>query len=206
MSVLLMMRTTRPLTVDRNGVKLWGRHFSAPELMHRQREKLYARYDPKLIGQIYLFDLQDRLVCVAKRLDLLAWGATHEDVRDRIKAKHQFRKFAKSYIETSELLTGDPLENIALQRQRAAAERTAGPIDPIDPDGGKQSPKIKLFRSALADTQAQLQRSAIAAGLERSAGGDPRNNGLHDLPDVAEAPSLTVTNANADDVFDTLDV
>ena len=200
--ILLMMRTTKPLTVGRNGVRLWRRDFNAPELMHRQGKKVYARYDPKLIGQIYLFDADDRLVCVAKRLDLIAWGATHDDVRDRIKAKRRFRKVAKSYAETSELLTGDPIENIALQRQHAAAIKTAGPDDPSDPDGGKTAPTVKLFRSALADTQAQLRRSAIAAGLERAGERDPMN----DLPDVAEAAPAGVHAVDADDVFDALDV
>jgi len=194
---LLMMRTTRPLTVGRNGVQLFGRKYHAPELFERVGQKVYARYDTAEIGRLYVHDLEDRLICVAERRDLLAWGATHEDVRTRQRAKKRYRQAARAAAQTADLLAGDPLRNIALQRR--AAEAAGGRRDePTPPDGGEPI-TVRAWRTALADTAEQLRRLPVAAGGEGDAG---RPSAEVDLPEAAPPEDAGA----ADETFDSLDL
>ncbi|HUX03062.1 MAG TPA: Mu transposase C-terminal domain-containing protein [Phycisphaerae bacterium] len=163
--ILLMMRTSDTRTVARNGVKHWGLYFNSPELMGIQGRKVYLRFDPAEIGRVYVHDLRDRLICVAQRTDLLAWGASHDDIKARMRLKAQHRKSAASFRETHEVLAGgqaDALKNIARQRQ-AAAERGCPP-----PDGGGEGATVRYFRTALADTAETLKRLPRAVGMEGS--------------------------------------
>ncbi|MBN1943708.1 MAG: Mu transposase C-terminal domain-containing protein [Phycisphaerae bacterium] len=161
---LLMMRTTDPRTVGRNGISLWGRSYHSPELFGYLKKRVYARFDPNEVGRVYIFDMSDRFICIAERKDLMSYGATHEDIQQAMHAKARYRKMAQSYAEHSALVSqGDVVGNIARQRQAAEAERAERPERPTDPDGGQ--PHILAFRSVLADAQEAIShRLAAAAG------------------------------------------
>lgn len=209
---LLMMRAEKPRTVGRNGVKVFGYHYNAPELFAYLGRKVHVRYDPAAIGRLVIQTLTGELLCVAARHDLLEWGAKGEDVRKRMRLKTQRRRAAESYKQTSELLTGDAIQNIALQRQateRASAEHD----DPTDPAGGGESkPTIRVFRTVFAETAEQLRTGRVAAGAEHHA--DPGrasasafyaiDEPVADVPDLA-APTAASPSGD-DDVFDELEV
>lgn len=212
--ILLMMRTTEPRLVRRNGIHLFGRWFNAPELFAYKGRKVYARFDPAQVGILYIHDLDDSLVCVAHRKDMLAWGASHADLRNAHRLKSQHRRAAAAYAETSELVTGDPLQNIALQRQAAEQDAAQRPAPPEPPAGEQRS--LKLFRSVLADTAEQLGRLPVAVGGEGDTGRRVsasdffgRSRTMNDVPDVAapapEGPAGQATDEE-DEIFDDLDV
>jgi putative transposase len=184
---LLMMRTTEPRVVGRNGVSLWGRNYHSPELFGFLGKKVYARFDPQETGRVYLFDLQDRFVAVAERKDLMAWGATHDDIKQAKRAKAHYRRMARAYAEQSDLVNkGDVLQNVSLQRQAAEAERAERNPSPDPPDGEKR-PKVIAFRSVLAETHEALQTRLPAA-----AGGPEPSRRRRVLEDFRTAPSPEV--------------
>lgn len=204
--ILLMMRTSTPRVVGRNGIKMFGYSFNAPELFGFQGKKVYARYDIQQIGKLYIHDLKDRLICVALRQDLMGWNASHEDVRTRMKLKAQHRKAAASFRDTSDILTGDAIQNIALQRQQAQA---VAQHDGDDGGDGERMPRIQMFRSALADSAEAVQDLRRVVGI----GGDnfpvpvqpAARSPKEKMDDFFTTPQPQAANSG-DDVFDTLDI
>lgn len=203
---LLMMRTSDARVVGRNGISLWGRSYHSPDLFGYLKKKVYARFDPKEVGRVYIFDLSDRFICIAERKDLMAYGATHEDIKQSMHAKSRYRKMVQSYKDHSDLVhSGDVIGNIARQRQAAEAERNER-TNPPDPDGG-QPAKIIAFRTVLADAQEAINhRLAAAAG-----GPEParRHVGFREFLGVKEPVIATMPQPrqpDADDVFDNLEM
>lgn len=56
---LFMMRTTKTLSVQRNGVRLFGKNFWSQELVEHQGKQVYARYDPNSIDTLYIYSASD---------------------------------------------------------------------------------------------------------------------------------------------------
>jgi hypothetical protein len=167
--ILLMMRSTEAKAVHANGVSMWGRWFMAPELWGYQGKGrcVRVRFDPKDIATLYVYDLKDALICEARRSDLMAWGAAHEDVKRHQKVRAQHKRFAASYRQTSDLLTGDAVQNIALQRRAVELANKARPAP--TPPGGGEPVHLRYFRTAFAEAA-----EAVAARATGTDGATPR--------------------------------
>lgn len=121
---LFMMRTSKPLKVQRNGIWLFGRWYYSPELAPHQEHMVYVRYELQQVGTVYVFDTEDRFLCTAANREALAWGATADDIRQAMKEKKQTRQRAKAYKDAvaKEVMQPDPLRRVIEARQEAKEE------------------------------------------------------------------------------------
>lgn len=93
---LFMMRTTRELKVQRNGVRLFDKHFWSPELVEHQGKLVYARYNPDAIDMVYIYNASDDIfICEAYNRELK--GSSSDDYRELNSRKKAIRKFVKEY-------------------------------------------------------------------------------------------------------------
>jgi len=119
---LLLMRQTEPRLVRRNGV--WvndhGLWYRSAELLRRQGERVYLRYDLAEVGRAFAFDEADRFICEATARPALAWGARQEDVRAALAEKRAHKRQAQAYRKLREEVVREPH---ALKR---AVERRKG--------------------------------------------------------------------------------
>ncbi|MDI3480823.1 MAG: putative transposase [Tepidanaerobacteraceae bacterium] len=154
---LLMMRTSKPLKVQRNGIWLFERWYYSTELAPHQGKKVFARYDIKQIGLIYVFDLEDRFLCEARNKEALAWGATSEDIRNAMKEKKAVRQRARAYKEdvSKVLKEPDPLKRIIELRKKENPETKPDPkiIEIV------RNPEFEKAARGIAEQKSQVAAS-----------------------------------------------
>lgn len=93
---LFMMRTTKVLKVQRNGIRLFGKYFWSPELIEYQGSQVYARYNPDFIDTIYIYSASDDIfLCEAYNNELK--GSSSEDYRELNSRKKAIKNFVKGY-------------------------------------------------------------------------------------------------------------
>lgn len=196
---LLMMRASEPRVVGRNGISLFDRSYHAPELFPLLGQRVYVRYDTRNIGRVYIFTMANEFVCTAERKELIAWGATQEDLRDAHRAKAQYRKTMANLADMAEQANGG-VEAVARRKRRTESERTGRPTPPPpgDPIAEIGQEHIFAFRSAYADAAAALagrkavgsEGAAVDAGRTLRIGPDTvdRQTGevLGDSPSTAD--------------------
>lgn len=129
---LSMMRTTRPLKVQRNGVWFFGRWYKSEELFSLQGQEVYARYDREDISRLYIFDKQDLKICEAVNRELANWDCTasHEDIRAIMKERKRNKEIVKAYKEIINETMAEPDD---LKRIVARAKAEKNLTEPLKP-------------------------------------------------------------------------
>lgn len=134
---LMMLRTSRPKLVERNGFalnirgrKVW---FNSLELHSRWfGKKVYARYDPDDLSSIRIYDEEQAFVMEVPRCDLEAeYGASQEEIARQQHAKARYLRAAQGLAEA--FLPDAPPEEAAALVARFAEENLAGPAAPRRP-------------------------------------------------------------------------
>ena len=128
---LLLMRTTKPLKIQQNGVRIWDDWYRADEMFDRPQDltHLYLRYDPDNLDQVLCFTPDDRLFCTAYSVGRFGWGATAADVRDAHREKSRIRRYTKGCMEALQAAVEEPdlvKQNINKTRPQSTPE-TGGP-------------------------------------------------------------------------------
>lgn len=85
-----LMRTTRAYTVQRNGIRLFDSWYISKEMHAIQTKKVYARYSPENIEEIYIYDEDMRYLFMAYRKVKMQFGASKEDYQ----REYQYKKEA----------------------------------------------------------------------------------------------------------------
>lgn len=93
---LWLMRTTTPYTVQRNGIKILGSWYYSKEMVPLMKQKVYARYSPENINEVYIYSENDRYICMAQRKEKLQFGASKEDYKREAKIKKEALEIAKA--------------------------------------------------------------------------------------------------------------
>ncbi|MCC5912211.1 MAG: Mu transposase C-terminal domain-containing protein [Clostridiaceae bacterium] len=93
---LWLMRTTKPYTVQRNGIKILGSWYYSTDMVPLQKKKVFARYGIEDINTVYIYDEQDVFLCMAYRKEKLQFGASKEDYQREQKLKKEALKTAKA--------------------------------------------------------------------------------------------------------------
>ncbi len=95
---MLFMRTTKPLTVHRNGIKLFNKFFYSTQLMDVLGCKVFARYNPNQINTIYVYnEKDDTFLCVAYCREYNGW--TSEDIKQLKRDKKVLSNVVHTYKE-----------------------------------------------------------------------------------------------------------
>lgn len=174
---LMLMRSTRPQEIGRNGVqitvsgvKLW---YWSPEIHWQQGTKVYVRYDPANLAQVRIYDLEDRFLQVVPMAEdyLRMWGSSKEELQTAQRAKNKVKKAVKTVTENYSRL--DPAERIdaldlVLRHSRMNLESLRlGECDVLEPvranekrlmtasggDGGAVIDMEKMLRNAARNSK-----------------------------------------------------
>ena len=122
---LLMLRNSRMMKVQRNGVKLvlYGEEywFRSDELnWNHLGEKVYFRYNPDDLREVRVYNEQDQFIGTAQQEGALSYfAANKEEARERIRETRKLEKQVKAYKK----LKGIKAENeLSLMMDKAAAQ------------------------------------------------------------------------------------
>ena len=134
---LMMLRTSKPKKVDREGVylnirgkKVW---YNCPELHSLwQEKKVYLRYDPDDLSSVRVYREDGSFILTAPRCELeAAYGATQEEIARQQQLKNKYKRVVQELAAT--LLPDAPPEEAAALVARMAEENLAGPTAKRDP-------------------------------------------------------------------------
>lgn len=89
---LLLQRTSRPVRVGRNGIRLkaTGHDYNSTILFEMIGKEVYARYNSDDVSKVFVYDLEDRFLCTAKCNELAQLG-TQASIQ-LIKEYNQYKK------------------------------------------------------------------------------------------------------------------
>ena len=133
----MMLRTSKPKKVDREGVylnirgkKIW---YNCPELHSLwQEKKVYLRYDPDDLSSVRVYREDGSFILTAPRCELEAkYGATQEEIARQQQLKNKYKRVVQELAAT--LLPDAPPEEAAALVARMAEENLAGPTTPRKP-------------------------------------------------------------------------
>lgn len=162
---LMMLRNSRPVKVNRNGLKLSinGKdlYFISAELLyHHFGEQVYYRYNPDDLKEVRVYDESDRFIGTAQQIATLSYFATKEEVQREMQKIRSFEKMVKAYKKNSGIETDSEL---TLIMEEAARKMALGEdIDPkvIVPIRSSEQP-------ALAEAVGNSERIDYTEALER---------------------------------------
>ena len=152
---LLCLKSTPPLKVTRNGVRTMGVTYDAPELWQRIGDEVTLRIDERDCSSVMVFDLEDRLICIAEEKRKLPFKATGADLKAAHREKARVRRKAKEYHRDVRPRLADDIPDLAARaaRQRAAQRRAEQP-NPTPP-----APSLQPVRSKLESEVAKVERA-----------------------------------------------
>lgn len=132
---LLMLRNSRVIKVQRNGVKLvlYGEEywFRSDELTYNHiGEKVYFRYNPDDLREVRVYNEADQFLCTAQQEGALSYfAANKEEARERIRETRKLEKQVKAYKKLKGIEAEDAL---SLMMDKAAKQ--AKEPEKLDPD------------------------------------------------------------------------
>lgn len=102
MLAMYFKRTTRLLTVGRNGVRVpeLQMYYDSEQLVPYQKKKIYVRYNTDDVREVYCFSKDDEFICTARSVALgnLNQEMTAQNMRELNNKKKQLRRLAKQHI------------------------------------------------------------------------------------------------------------
>ena len=123
---LLMLRNSRIVTLQRNGVKLvlYGEEywFRSDELAwNHLGEKVYFRYNPDDLREVRIYNEDDQFLGTAQQEGALSYfAANKEEARERIRETRKLEKQVKAYKKLKGI---EAEEELSLMMDKAAAQR-----------------------------------------------------------------------------------
>lgn len=155
---LMMLRNTRMQKVGRDGVHLdlYGQKvfFNSSELnFYHFGRKVYFRYDPDDLGEVRVYDDQDRYICTAQQTGTLGYFADKEEVQKAVRENRRYAKTVREWKEQHVKQAHDELELLMWQAEQNQQE------DAVRPD-----PKIIRIISADEKAEREIARAAGEVG------------------------------------------
>lgn len=136
---LMLMRSSRAHTVGRRGVHLdiaGGRiDYWNDDLIHLMLgKKVYFRYDPDNLGEVRIYDLEDRYIMSvpADNEAVLSYNSSKEEVKAAMAKTRRMERVAREYMEHAVLADCDKVTAMELVLKEAQRNRETykGKADP----------------------------------------------------------------------------
>jgi len=99
---LLLMKSSKPVTVGRFGIVAFNGRYRSPELMELQgKGRVFYRYDPADLSILYIYSSENEFLCLAERTDRTAWNdeTAYHEIRTLEKKKKQAIKAQREAAE-----------------------------------------------------------------------------------------------------------
>jgi putative transposase len=191
---LLLMRSSRPVRVQRNGIWAFDRWYWSVELAACHGQEVYYRYALDDLSVIHVLGLQDQYLCSVRRRDLV--GVTSQDHRKYVREKQAIRRVARAYLANRDRQASAPDALAAI----GASIRMERPDGPRPEDPGPRPAVVKPIRTPFEGAARAIkkaeQRAATKARAEQAAAKGQR---LYPGPTGRSAPDPdAVRRENAD--------
>ena len=142
---LYLQRTTKLLTVTRNGVNFEGIRYVSEDTAVIQKKKVHATYIPNEVSTLFLYDSTDNsYLCKAVNAAMLTYHATTEDIKQWKKFKKAVRTAAKDGITVVPVPSFEEyLQREAFKAVEADIAAGASNVTIVDPMDFKNNDRIK---------------------------------------------------------------
>ena len=143
---LMLMRTSKPVTVDRDGVRIPIKgikiDFYDPDFVRQlQGKQVYVRFDPDDLSSVRAYDMDDRFLCELPQSELTAgYLATQDQIAELQAAKRRAERATAEFAAALKL-PDDPQRALELMTTLAARNIADLPV-------GVSAKSIKLVRDA----------------------------------------------------------
>lgn len=161
---LLLMRSSNPVKVTRRGLRLeaHGLTYWSEALAPHLGKEVVVRYDLTEAGRAFVFDLEDRFLCVVETKEALAWGATREDVRAALAEQRKTKRLMKNIVETRAEISSEPNPLKRVIEKRKAASSSSSPPRRLAPQ------VTRIHRTRLAGEAGKALAAAREAETRES--------------------------------------
>ena len=166
------MRTSKPVTVDRDGVRIPIKgikiDFYDPDFVRQlQGKQVYVRFDPDDLGSVRAYDMDDRFLCALPQSKLTAgYLATQDQIAELQAAKRRAERATAEFAAALKL-PDDPQMALELMTTLAARNIAELPV-------GVSAKSIKLVRDAeepLLRAVGDLDMSLMTQNIIKRRGG-----------------------------------
>ena len=171
---LLCMRTSRPVTVMRGGIRMFDRDYDAPALDAYDRQRVLVRYDPENLGELFVFDEAERFVARAEAVAPAAWGGDEQQYREHAARKKRIRENERRYWENATAGVDAEAPTVTALIAAAGARESA---EAVDRARERQAQVTRPFEME----EAWRQAGAAAAGGRRRAEANGQDDDLSAL-------------------------
>lgn len=107
--ILLFQRTSRPIKVGRNGIRVpaIGYWFDSDKLIEYAGKEVFARYNSDDVSKVYVFTTDDRFICTAYCNELAELGTTAsiDLIREYNRRKKERREKLKEFMPGKDYYT-----------------------------------------------------------------------------------------------------
>ncbi|MBN1227667.1 MAG: Mu transposase C-terminal domain-containing protein, partial [Deltaproteobacteria bacterium] len=140
---LLMMPSSRPCKVGRNGITAFDNFYISNDLLKFIGKKVLYRYDPEDFDEIYVYDLENRFLCLAKKRIRTAWND-----KEAFKRNKELEKTRKRGIREA-----NEAQKEIIEAKKGYKERKPSGKNPDKP------PKVvKMFPTPFEGVQEKIDR------------------------------------------------
>ena len=122
---LLLLKSSRPVKVGRNGVTHLDRVYFHEALLRIKGEAVFLRYDPGQMGRVWVYSMADVFICQARERERIPFNADEETLSRAIKQKRHENKV----IEDAEKIRRDRSWEPDLVKQLIAKNAREHSID-----------------------------------------------------------------------------
>ncbi len=170
---LMLMRSTRPQKIGRNGVHLdiAGRRidYMNDEIRNLFNKQVYLRYDPENIDTVRVYDLEDRFIMEVERSKALRMGynATTDEVKTGMGVIRHAKRIDKEHTRLASLPIAD--EKTAFELVMAYAQKNLE--DMPEPVSAKAIELVRVQEEPL------LKAVGCTADMERMVKNAKKRNG-----------------------------
>ncbi|WP_110113233.1 Mu transposase C-terminal domain-containing protein [Bacillus sp. CGMCC 1.16541] len=165
---LMLMRSSRMLKVGRMGVALtmYGEKFfyAHDDLIAKyQGQSVYIRFDPENMGQVRVYDQEDRYILTAVNREALSYNATKDDLKKFASEAKRLKKLTKERGEAAEQLllqkgvkAPTALDIMQMEAEYNIANQEEAEAKVIEPVRANEKPIETVLPRASGDDEASV--------------------------------------------------
>jgi transposase InsO family protein len=118
---LMFMRSSKPVTVDKQGVFAFDRYYRSDPLALHQGEKVGYRYRLDDISELDVYTLDDQYLCTVQRKELS--GGASADHRQMASERKRQKRVVRAFYDTKQQIADHPDQLTAIIAARKADEQ-----------------------------------------------------------------------------------
>jgi putative transposase len=177
---MMCMRRSRPVTVQRNGVQMWGYDYALDlpleQAVHLVGEKVIVRFDVLHVGSIYLYSAdRDTFLCEAHQRDLTDYQATHEDIKRGMREQRKARAAVRA--RQKEILANRSPDDVLLSAIDERLVMEAEALEAVTGQTQKPADHDAVVRPVAFERGREEEDEAEEVVLDKAVGAEDEGTG-----------------------------